>query len=914
VESLLLTVGTIRSTKMSIGDKIKSWEKVGLAKAISDVLSNIPSSVEVNTTSDAPPEAYRVANQLNSLRDELELVRHVEPGTFTDDEYSLEDGWPDDPDVPEEAWEQSGQVIKSIAEKAKIAQSNWSALGDNPRAFFNPGRKPGGLVDVGEDNFSAAINGLVDAAEVYLQEFPEIAFSAKKDVAPLPDVDAELGPTTIACDPNLEASLEFETNQAHYIGRLEGEDGFFSSPYLPVRLQPQLSNQVTDFIRFGADNNAGGWNSQNYSILDNDGDAVEAWSTPSEDLRVGVEVPLGFEITVTEIVQSKTGTWVGFITSDPRADSLDGDILNDNTRVLYTKAEYVRIKLEGLNTLGPDPYVSEGIDQNTNLANSVANIKGAKLIEPAKNNNWDQNHSSGSADVRLEYYNFFLHNKKIIGSREIDGVSDGEEEIIYNNDNINNYQSLRYSEGFFYFIVGSAPRKTEAEIINESDEDLDLFPEELEKQKIAEKVVSYEEMRDNAWDNLLEYLGKSQAGVSAKLIANLKENYFIQAARKVNTQTPDPSNEKILFAIRAEYIDSLPKNPRLYKNNFKEGSPFLQGNNYAVSFSLSELQARCNEIAKDLKALQARVDDSNSTVENASQLEYDIEQQIKVVEEMPQIFNEFFHRQAFPLSSNTSALYDIVREGTSTSNPEHLIQIGLKDNGSIGGDVRETVSYVLFSPSPAHLLDPGKEREFTLDYFDPFAMETIEKSPTGSNRRFKGSRSAISLDVALPWLREKFEGEYGSRALHLLLSYESSHKFFGANGEKEKWMDYLVKYMVPPVRIYLSKRLSVDEVELECEEIIRKLNNAGPVLTYEERLLQEKLYSNEDCMAAYYEKFSKATPATSPGMSKRELEKKAKRTEAGGNILDNQYVKILYTGFFNSLDSSSISALIMACL
>ena len=87
---------------MSIGDKIKSWEKVGLAKAISDVLSNIPSSVEVNTTSDAPPEAYRVANQLNSLRDELELVRHVEPGTFTDDEYSLEDGWPDDPDVPEE--------------------------------------------------------------------------------------------------------------------------------------------------------------------------------------------------------------------------------------------------------------------------------------------------------------------------------------------------------------------------------------------------------------------------------------------------------------------------------------------------------------------------------------------------------------------------------------------------------------------------------------------------------------------------------------------------------------------------------------------------------------------------------------------------------------------------------------------
>ena len=67
-------------------------------------------------------------------------------------------------------------------------------------------------------------------------------------------------------------------------------------------------------------------------------------------------------------------------------------------------------------------------------------------------------------------------------------------------------------------------------------------------------------------------------------------------------------------------------------------------------------------------------------------------------------------------------------------------------------------------------------------------------------------------------------------------------------------------------------------------------------------------------MAAYYKKFSKSTPAASPGMTKRELEKKAKKTESGGNILDNQYVKVLYTGFFNSLDTNSITALIMACL
>ena len=47
----------------------------------------------------------------------------------------------------------------------------------------------------------------------------------KKEVAPLEKVAKELGPTTIFCDPNLESSLQFETNQDHYIGRLEGEDG-----------------------------------------------------------------------------------------------------------------------------------------------------------------------------------------------------------------------------------------------------------------------------------------------------------------------------------------------------------------------------------------------------------------------------------------------------------------------------------------------------------------------------------------------------------------------------------------------------------------------------------------------------------------------------------------------------------------
>ena len=48
----------------------------------------------------------------------------------------------------------------------------------------------------------------------------------KKEVAPLEKVPGQSGPATIFCDPNLESSLQFETNQDHYIGRLEGDSDF----------------------------------------------------------------------------------------------------------------------------------------------------------------------------------------------------------------------------------------------------------------------------------------------------------------------------------------------------------------------------------------------------------------------------------------------------------------------------------------------------------------------------------------------------------------------------------------------------------------------------------------------------------------------------------------------------------------
>ena len=225
---------------MSAGKKSDSWDSAGMRAAIDALYNQIPSSVEVDTASGTPAEAYRVAEQLNTIRDELDLSRFIETSGI-DTVYTLSgagigvDPWPDGLDISqgiEEAWQQSGPVILGILERLNVIETNWDP---GLRQWFLSGKTPGGDWEVGDDDFTSAFDLLKDAAAGYLEEgFPELAFSVKKDVAPLDDVPNELGPATISCDPNLEASLEFTTNQAHYIGRLEGEDGIFSSPYLPV--------------------------------------------------------------------------------------------------------------------------------------------------------------------------------------------------------------------------------------------------------------------------------------------------------------------------------------------------------------------------------------------------------------------------------------------------------------------------------------------------------------------------------------------------------------------------------------------------------------------------------------------------------------------------------------------------------
>ena len=71
-------------------------------------------------------------------------------------------------------------------------------------------------------------------------------------------------------------------------------------------------------------------------------------------------MPLGLEVQITEIVESETGVWVGFL-----SDDLPSAATKSNKRVLYTRAEFIRVKEQYISN-SPDPYLSRKI-LTTNL-------------------------------------------------------------------------------------------------------------------------------------------------------------------------------------------------------------------------------------------------------------------------------------------------------------------------------------------------------------------------------------------------------------------------------------------------------------------------------------------------------------------------------------------------------------------
>ena len=257
----------------------------------------------------------------------------------------------------------------------------------------------------------------------------------------------------------------------------------------------------------------------------------------------------------------------------------------------------------------------------------------------------------------------------------------------------------------------------------------------------------------------------------------------------------------------------------------------------------------------------------------------------------------------------------MMSEGTETTD-NHIIEIGIKDNGAVGAGVRETISYVLFSPDPKRMLGPPLANPDDLFYFDPFLTEEeLNQGPKEMRR------SAIALRIGMPLLREEFEGVHGSRALHLLFSYNGFKGLLKEKRHQDKWTEFLHNYSVPPLKIFpsLDPTKVEDSEALDCEEILRKLNNSSAISGKEEQRLQELLAgpcSEKINSKKYWNTFKDGTPATDPSFSKENLQKIAENNKKknSSSVMQNEYVKVLYTGFFNSLDPSSLISLIMACI
>ena len=903
-------------------NKISIWED-GPGKALrnlyDDVFGGALTTVitaDPNVESELSDSAAEMADLLNSVKDILERVIVLDEDAIPDIAYSIsgeggtalqnDEYWPrheadiSEPEKLSDMEDAARLLADEIVPILLLLQANplleqtdlYEDLFSGGFDIFDPDTSDIGAWEPPEE-LPQLIQDVIDATPSYIELFDDVTLSLKADIEALADSQA-LGPAPIFSDINLENSLGLVSNKyTHYIGMLldpEQSDDERDKPYLPVRLAPFKEGLKT------------GWKDPNYSLVDNDGDLVKTSNKESD----GIEIPLGTEIKIVEIVPSETGMWVGFVSEASNLSELDwDDITDDQTRVVYTKAKHVRIK-ESATRLNPDPYFSERATNSSDIpANLVAPLKGAAPVNPKDNNNWidlDVN------DVRMTYYDFSAHNQKVIGK-------DDPENVVFNTNTIDSFPVLRYSEGYYYFIRGEAPRKSEAELINESSQSelLEDSDENLNAAKNTTSVITKEDIKQEAWKNLLNYLGKNTEGGNQNLYNELYKNYFVNASEVVNTKSVNPNNQKVLFAIRSSYVDSLPETRRIYKDDFDEDSPFSGGRNFAVSLSVKEIKTRCDYLKKEiLTKIKNSMENSRFLVENADGLEYDMESQIKAIEELPNILDGFLRRQSFPASMNRSDIYEMVKEGIEAAD-DHILQIGIRDNGEIGANVRETISYVLFSPDPGRLKDANTKNS-NLFYFDPFLSEEEIKNTDSS------PRSAIALRTALPLLRTELEGKYLSRALHLFLSHDriKTKLTKGQTDLQEKWMDLLHAYLVPPVRIHTSKRLADSEEnqeELDCEEMIKKLNSLGPDSSKEERLLQEKIYNSPKCKEVYFNKFKKATSAVAAGMTPAELEEKSEKLkDSSTSGSEMAYLNLLYSQFFNILDVDAIIAMIMACM
>jgi len=907
-------------------------------------------------------EAAKLGQIVKSLKNSADTLYKANPVGSTEDwwddckkiksceeleEYAVENNMA--PDNEAFYREIVAQSVASFLQDVRDAIQNQFASEiseDTLNIYFYP-RPPIDADD--QPSLSSILEGLLDTSLTFLvgATGKGIGFPMGADIRSVAYSDA-LGPATITDDSILESSLQKPFYSDYYIGMLldPRKSKKRSSPYLPIRTSPALYDPPLKL----------GWDDFGYKILDNDGDMVDRESTSGNYDDNGIEIPLGTSVEITEITYGNTGPWVGFVFHPSEEDNLDldWDLLDTDgrPRVLYTRPFYIKKRSSAIN-VSPDPILAPRLSNTDSSSNRVAISPGNTIISPGKTYNWTK---IPPGEARLAYFNFNQFNEDEIG-----------EDLEYTAETINFKSTLRYSEGYYYFIVGEG-RRTEPEAFVDPEnmyqekkvtvteyehgqaweseitvqacydtsgkeipcpEDIDIDFEELGYDEDSEDALDAiaqiqantvnEGIKSDAFGALLKYLNKDKA--ETFLLNQLREKYFVPVSTRVSTQGVSPNNQQSLFAISAMYIDALPDSKKIYSDNFEDDSEFKNGRNFIFNVPLggkNSLKNKANNLKKVFEEIKNRLkkfEDQKGVIKNPYDLKYDVDSQIQEFDKIVGHFTDFFAKQAYPSTTDRDAITLMLLEAFEDENNDHLIQVGLRDNGLLGENARLTISHILFSPDPKSLKSLEENKNSKLFEFDPYL--TDQEIARGATTM---PRSAVTLRVGLDSLREKFLGVQGSRTLHYLM-FESnmfvSKQKLGDQFDVQQWIKFLQSFSVPPFKIWYSKDRSERDVEsLSCLEIIEKLSNSSTEVGPEERKLEELLYSNPECMEKWKDMWSAPTPATDPEASRKAIEKRAKdmETASDGSNVHWERFKIFYNGFLHTLDPQGLMSLLLTCL
>jgi len=449
---------------------------------------------------------------------------------------------------------------------------------------------------------------------------------------------------------------------------------------------------------------------------------------------------------------------------------------------------------------------------------------------------------------------------------------------------------------YYYFIKGEFIRNSEKELIQTSKtpKDLEENQENLDILKEEKYSASLQEAKDASWNILLEYLDKQKTDTDDAKAG------FEPIATKLTLNSLNPKNQKVLFVIKANDVDALPKSSKHYVVNFPDDSAFLAGKEYAVTLRVKEIKVICDYLTGLFQDLKTSAKSSNLLVRDIkTNLNYDFDAQIKSIHKVRNAIDNFMARQSIPYTSNTSQTNTQASQGTKTEH-EHFIRVGVRDNNKVGSGVKQTISYILFSPDP-ETVQGSNDNLIEFGHFIPSEFKTDQ------------GRVAKPLRYALPLLRKRLEGVYNNRTLHLILSYYDLRKSVstGKTNQQNKWAEFLSNYLVPPVKIFMSgdpQESMPAAITAELDQKIKNLDKKPSSLTQQQKSSQEEFYKDPEYMASFFEKYNFDGTVT---MNNETLQDISGQLQ---NVNDEKYMENLFKSFFHRINLQSLISLIMICM